>query len=214
MSHENNETALNATRGMLVALEATAEALVNIPSDRVIADIQRVACNLGCKSFNGFATTPELEQRYYDRFFIPTSPYFIPLSESRITDAADIQGSLTFGPPFGPCTKHAEDCYRQIGFDYSKLVGFDSAIQALVADSLACEVSFLAFLKKGALVDTSQFDLYDRLAAQFISAHDERWIRKAVCLMKATDDDFYARLVDFAADLFAIERELYQKQNR
>ena len=62
-----------ASRGMSTVYEAVAEALLNIPSSTVIADLDRIASAMGDDRFASVEASPDMEQRFYNRFFVSSS---------------------------------------------------------------------------------------------------------------------------------------------
>ena len=67
-------------RGFAVIAEACAEAFLNEPSAQIVDDVARVAQALGDGRFDGVVADEALRQRYSERFFVPTSPLYVPLS--------------------------------------------------------------------------------------------------------------------------------------
>ena len=187
-------------RGFAVAYEAFCEALINVPSTRTVEDAQHVARALGSTSLDGFCAGAGMTQRYYDRFFVPTSSVHIPLSEARITGASNEEAGISYGPEADGGTEHAAASYRAAGFDPHALAGDPLAVGGLAPDSLAAELAYLAFLKQGSL-ESGGAEVYDRFACAFLSAHKPRWVKKAAGIMADQDDDFYARVVALAAQV-------------
>lgn len=189
-----------------VAHEVVCEALINAPSERVVGDVMRVADAMGSTLFDDIAWQDGLEQRYYDRFFVPTSSLFIPLDECRVASAEVERGRVSWGPAADRCSEHAARCYRLAAFDYRSLKGDALAIGRLRPDSLACEVAYLAFLERGSLQREDAPNTCDRFALAFLSRH-AKWVTKAARIMERQGDDFYARLVRFAAEAAYADRE-------
>lgn len=193
------ETAL----GLSTVYEVLCEALINVPSASIVGDVRRVARLFGTDAFEGIGASAQLEQRFYDRFFIPISPVFVPLSESRIEGCRIIGGKRSFGPAVTGTSRHVEALCEQTGFDFRALEGFDSAVQRLSSDSLAAELAFLAFLRMRFATGSCA---YERFAAVLLDRHTA-WVEKAAAVMEGQDDDFYARLVRLAAQILAADRE-------
>lgn len=189
-----------------VAYEVLAEALLNVPSERVLSDVRLVAQAMGRAEFDQYQAAPELEQRYYDRFFVPTGGVFVPLSESRFSNVDETADRIAYGPEANNGTDHVTACYRQVGFEYRALAGYDLAVQRLRPDSLASELAFLAYVHTvGCVQDaTGELNAWDRFALQFLREHTG-WMTTAAQVMARTDD-LYARLCVLAVDVCAADR--------
>lgn len=188
--------------GCSVLLSACAAALLNEPTEQVVQDVRRVAEALGDTRFDGVEPGAPLTQRYYDRFFVSASPFFVPLSESSVRGAFDEDGRTVYASTHSPKGDHAFLCYEAAGFDYRTLGGFEPAVKALKPDSLACELAFLAALGFHAAQadDEACACASIRLFEEFAREHVGAWISQAARCLAAADDDFYARVVAFAAE--------------
>lgn len=195
--------------GCSVLLSACAAALINEPTERVVQDVRRVAEALGDSRFDGIEPGAPLTQRYYDRFFVSASPYFVPLVESCVRGAFDEGGRTVYASTRTVYAStrsskgdHALLCYEAAGFDYRALQGFEAATKALKPDSLACELAFLAALGASAAQadDEACARAGVRLFDEFAHEHVGAWIPRAARCLAAADDDFYARLVALAAE--------------
>lgn len=189
-----------------VAYEVLAEALLNVPSEQVLSDVRLVAQAMGRTEFDEYEAAPALEQRYYDRFFVPAGGVFVPLSESRFFNVDETADWITYGPEANNGTDHVVACYQQAGFEYRALEGYGLAIQRLRPDSLASELAFLAYLHAVSSVADSAggLNVWDRFALQFLREHTG-WIATAAQVMARTDD-LYARLCVLAADVCAADK--------
>ncbi|MCB7036879.1 molecular chaperone TorD family protein [Eggerthella sinensis] len=188
--------------GCSVLLSACAAALINEPTEQVVRDVRRVAEALGDSRFDGIEPGAPLTQRYYDRFFVSASPYFVPLVESCVRGAFDENGRTVYASTRSSKGDHALLCYEAAGFDYRALRGFEAATKALKPDSLACELAFLAALGTSAAQadDEACARAGVRLFDEFAREHVGAWIPRAARCLAAADDDFYARLVALAAE--------------
>ena len=81
---QNLATVSQTSRGMSVIYEAIAEALLNIPDTTVVDDVKRVAAAMGDERFADVTPSSDLEQRFYNRFFVSSSAYHIAWTESAI----------------------------------------------------------------------------------------------------------------------------------
>lgn len=215
-------------RGYALVAEVCAEALLNEPTPAIIEDVRRVAQALGDTRFDDVIPDAELRQRYYDRLFVSSSPYYVPLVESSITKRVSSAGRLIYGPMSSARGDHVLACYREVGFDYHALRGYDMATRALRPDSLAAELAFLAALARAAATrasgsvgegapardvaeapagtdgtdgtaTASPSTAAQRLLADFLRRHTA-WFPDAAACLAAGDDDFYARLASLAAE--------------
>ena len=137
-------------RGFAVVAEACAEAFLNEPSAQIVDDVARVARALGDGRLDGVVADEALRQRYSERFFVPTGPLYVPLSECSVRGAAEEEGRVRYAPVSGAQADHVLRCYRAVGFDYRALAGFGPAVGSLRPDSLAAELAFMAFLARAA----------------------------------------------------------------
>lgn len=191
-------------RGFAVIAEACAEAFLNEPSAQIVDDVARVAQALGDGRFDGVVADEALRQRYSERFFVPTSPLYVPLSECSVRGAAEEEGRVRYAPASGAQADHVLKCYRAVGFDYRALAGFGPAVGSLHPDSLAAELAFMAFLARAAVEaageDPAASERAAELLCQFAREHANAWLPKAARLLAAGDDDLYARAAALAAD--------------
>lgn len=139
-----------------------------------------------------------LQLRYADRFIVPSSAYYAPLSENCIRTASEQCGALTFGQLDGPYREHVSKCYAATGFKRPAGCGRD--------DSLAAELSFMAYL--AAVQANVEADDVARAALdwqqRFLSDHLGAWTQTAMRVLLRSDDDFYAHaaaLVDAWCEL-------------
>lgn len=190
--------------------ETLAKTLVSLPDDKTVADAVHLAALLGApKLADGPIEADQLERRFYDRFFVTTSPFFVLLAESALRGSALVDGVRRYGPTADQHTDHAAHCYRLAKFNPHGLEGFAPAVETLRADSLAAELAFMAFLARGeAAAETPGDALRCRTwQAAFLDSHLACWTQKAADVLAETDDDFYARTVALAAAWADIDRE-------
>lgn len=190
-------------RGFAVVAQACAEALLNRPSQQVVGKLARVARALGDDRFEGIEPDGALSQRYDERLFVPTSPYYVPLCESSVRGAHESDDQVTYAPVVGAQADHVLLCYRSVGFDFRSLTGFEPTVNSLRPDSMAAELMFLASLAHAAAEKDAQGSPTSRraaeLARQFAREHADVWFGKAARCLRRSDDDFYARLSALAA---------------
>lgn len=206
-----HDEAMRASQGMRIVYETITEALVNEPSRRIIDDVKRVASLLGDNRFADIAPSSTLTQRYYDRFFVTPSAFHIAWEERAVWTAGIIDGRIEYGSPAIARSAHALSCYREAGFDFKALSGYEIAAKSLKPDSLASELAFMAFLHDGAArslekEDEASAKANRHLALQFLDQHLLKWAPRVAEMAALSDNDFYARLVAFAADASLIDR--------
>lgn len=198
---QQQSRSLDEILGVAKVYEVCAEALLNLPTKKIIGDVIRVAEILESDAFDGITFDDTFEQRYYDRFFVPSSPWFIPLSESCIRGAHVVDGVWHFGLVADAGTDHVAACYTSANFDPTDLQGFDLAVQSLRGDSLAAELSFMAYLAQQEAVSSPEKSATHvrSLEEEFLKRHMIPWVGKGAEALVHSDDDFYARFVAFAA---------------
>lgn len=187
-------------RGYAVLARACAAVLVNEPGDAVVADLVGVARALGDGRFDGIAVDDALRQRYYDRFFVSSTPYFVPLTESAVVKRWISEGCLHYGALDSARCDHVQRCYKTVGFDWRALQGYAPAIQNLHPDSMASELAFMAGLADAAAAaPEGRGETPLRLLGEFARLH-ARWFADGAACLAATADDLYARTAAFAAE--------------
>lgn len=148
----------------------------------------------------------DLRQRYFDRFFVTTSPVYMPLSEQCVRKAQKIDEHWRFGQKLGSYTTHVAECYRIAAFDFRKLIGFEPAIQSLATDSLAAETAFIGYLLSKQLESNAAAGRqWNEFREKFIDEHLGQWVVKAAAIMASQADDIYAETVALLAKFIALE---------
>lgn len=203
-------TAGQASRGMSTVYEAVAEALLNIPSSTVIADLDRVASATGDDRFASIEASPDLEQRFYNRFFVSSSAYHIAWSESSVWNSGVVDGRIEYASPAPSRKAHVIACYEEAGFDYRKLTGYEIAVSTLPPDAFASELAFMSYLHDGAARaaeagDSSSAQANLHLAKRFLEQHLSRWSSRLAEMAAVAGDDFYSRIAAFDTDVVALD---------
>lgn len=209
---QTRDEAARASQGMRVVYETLAEALVNEPSCRIVNDVKRIAELFGDDRFAGIEPDDALMQRYYDRFFVSSSAFHIAWEERAVWTAGIAGGRIEYGSPAVARNAHVLSCYREAGFDFRALCGYEIAVKSLKPDSLASELAFMAFLHDGAhraleANDVACAATNRRLALSFLSQHLSKWVPRAAEMAALSGDDFYARLAAFAARVIEMDKE-------
>ena len=195
--------AQSIARAQATAFGVCAAALLNEPTFSLIEDVEKVAHVLGNGCFEDLVDSGDLFQRYYDRFFVPVSSYYVPLVESCVARRRQTESGWELGSYDGPSADHVLRCYKTVGFDWRGLEGYTLAVQTAKPDSLAIEAAFVAFLKKAeSQAETADCKSIGLLCDEFVRLHPARWAGDAAMLMEQKGDDFYARMVRLLAQLF------------
>lgn len=190
-------------RAQATVFGVCAAALLNEPTPSLVEDIEKVSHTLGDGCFEGLVDGGDLSQCYYDRFFVPVSPYYVPLVESCVMQRRQTENGWELGSCDGPSADHVLRCYKIVGFDWRELEGCALAVQTAKPDSLAIEAAFVAFLKKAeSQAEKADCESIGQLCDEFVRLHPARWAGDAAMLMEQKGDDFYVRTVRLLAKLF------------
>ena len=206
-------------RGFALVADAVARALAQQPDEAVVGEVQRVAEALGDDRFAAVTPGEALEQRFFDRFVVTASPYYLPLVEGSVREAYEDDGRLRFGPLRSRHSDHVLSCYRAVGFDPAGWGARGVVAEGLKPDALACELEFMASLALVASGDAAtgaaeapgvgetpgadaegRAAAARRLLARFAAEHARPWFGRAAEYAARVDDDFYARLLALAAE--------------
>ncbi len=189
-------------QGLSVVLDACAAVFLNEPNDKVVGDVQSVACALGENVFDDIVVDEALVQAFHDRMLVPVSPLFVPLQESCIVGSyLDESNAMHYASVESNRLDHVAGCYRAVGFDGDSLQGSPIALANLRADSLAVELAFLGYMKRqeAAAEDEGQAAHWHELAARFATEHIGVWVEKAAACLERSENDLYARTCLLAA---------------
>ena len=187
-------------RGFALVADAVARALAQQPDEAVVGEVQRVAEALGDDRFAAVTPGEALEQRFFDRFVVTASPYYLPLVEGSVREAYEDDGRLRFGPLRSRHSDHVLSCYRAVGFDPAGWGARGVVAEGLKPDALACELEFMASLAQAACGDGDEAAAAQRLLRSFADAHARLWFGRAAEYAARIDDDFYARVLALAAE--------------
>lgn len=193
-----------ALQGFVVAATVLVEALSCEPDAYSVRATQQVAQALGCEGAVEPLHNADLNQRYHERFFVPTSAYYVPLAESCIRGGAEEGEVFRYGSFGGAHTEHVLACYGEVEFDWKGVRTADVGAAPLRADSMACELAFMAALAQAALdamdgADQAVALTSLRLLKRFWSEHAGRWFERAFQCVRRSEDDYYALVCDLAA---------------
>ena len=198
-------------RGFRTVMAVCAEALLNLPTEDVVADVRSVAEALGDDGFDDVVADAALEQRYYDRFFVSAHPAYVPLCEDAVRGGYMDGDRFSYGSVCGKHYAHTLTCYKAVGFDFRRLAGFEPSVTTLKPDSMASELAFLVFLADSALEaedrDPEVAQRSRELLVTFARDHACRWFDDAAECLERFDDDFYAGVCALAAEAVAVLAE-------
>ena len=191
-------------RGFRTVMAVCAEALLNLPTEDVVANVRSVAEALGDDGFNDVVADAALEQRYYDRFFVSAHPAYVPLCEDAVRGGYMDDDRFRYGSVCGKHYAHTLTCYKAVGFDFRRIEGFEPSVSMLKPDSMASELAFLADSALAAEGRDSEVAQRSReLLVTFARDHASRWFGDAVECLERFDEDFYAGVCALAAESVA-----------
>lgn len=177
-----------------------ASVLVNKPNDEILARMAQLLEAAGDKEAAGRVAyaADDLEQRFYDRLVIGVSPLYLPAIESCMLDAReDERGCIEPGYMDGPRMTEVLAAYRAYGFDHRCLVGFRPLVGALRPDALACELAFMAHLRRVQALGGEQGEAAGAFAAKFLARHLLSWVPTLCDLARQRGSaDAYVRLME------------------
>lgn len=195
-------------RAESAVLETCVALLISEPSQALLEAALHLASALGTPIESNTADIDALKQRFYDRFLVSSSPWFVPANEQCIRKARTDGGKTTYPSIEGTHSRHVAECYKTSGFDYRKLQGHAPAVNRLLPDSLASELAFAASLRlresEAATDEQSQY--YRTYADRFMEAHPSRWVDAYSALVKAKGVDFYSEWIALTARIVAAGR--------
>lgn len=188
-------------KGFCVIADACVAALTSLPNEQNVSSMDGIARALGYEEYMTPENGAELEQRFYDRFFVPTHPAFVPLYEDSVRGGREVDGSYHYGKTDGRRFEHVLRCYQEVDFDFSEIQGFDLAVKRLKPDSFASELAFLSSLAAGSLEseDACVRERCRNLFVEFAEEHPERWFGAAVECLCRYGSDYYAGVCTIAA---------------
>ena len=190
------------TAGFAAITNTLCAALLNKPSQDIIKSVHDIALEMGMDGFGDFIADSAMEQRFSDRFFVGSSRYYVPLYETSMLGSYEQNGKTYYGAARGERANHVKKCYQSVGFEYSKIDGFDLAVSKLKSDSMASQLAFMSMLANNAVVNwvgnTVLRDKCIELLDVFIRQHPSVWFGVAADAMKKADSDFYACVCSLA----------------
>lgn len=189
--------------------EAFAEALVAEPTGKSQDKMRRIAQQLERPLPPDGLALPALARRFYDRFLVAPSPYYVSATESTMRDAACSKGTWQLAPGDGRHMTHVVCCYRAIGFDQRKLSGCEALVRTMRPDHIGVEAAFMAYaLHREADADAgAAAEAHEGADAEatvpggsfadaFLAVHLCRWTAALARYASARGRDYYAGVLD------------------
>lgn len=178
-----------------------AEVLMGSPTQAMLDDVARVAEAFGVEGFEGVCADAVLAQRFDDRFVVPSTRVYVPLSESCIRGMDETDGVVTYGRVSDANSIHAARCYAAAGFDIDAGRRASAASLCQRDDALAIELAFMAHLAsaEAATCDEAAANHARMWQREFLQGHLLAWVDCAAACLVRTEDDFYARVAALAA---------------
>lgn len=209
---ELDDCAAKELLGCAVVLEVCARILAGRPNLESVAELRRVAalvdaadperCAAACEDGEKIDSAA-LAQRFDQRFFVTSSPLYIPLSENCIRQRRVVGGQVAYGPVEGADSVHVAACYEAAGFNWRAALGAGLLAHAARPDALAAELLFAAWIARScaeaaACGDEQQARHAGALAKLFCDQHLSRWAADAAELLAATDEDLFSQAATLA----------------
>ena len=197
-------------RGCANSLGLVCQVLVNVPNTELIGKVKITGAPLGVV-IDDTLSPEELQERYNNRFFVPSNPWYVPLCEQSVRTAVMQDGGVIYGSLSGHYAEHVAQCYRLANFDYRGLVGNPLHVSSISPDGLAVELAFLALLKEKEAValESSQTsseyhpEWYRERFLEFATSHTLPFAEKARKCLEFPKPDFYQTVASLAAVLLS-----------
>ncbi len=170
------------------------------PTDAALSAVEAVAGLLGV-SWEHVDASEAFVERYAERFAVPGSSLYVPLTENCVRMAGNQEGVLAFGPVDGAYREHVTRCYAAAGFVPALVLGHD--------DSLAAELSFMSYLAHAQVSSENEetFAAAEEWQRRFLIDHLLAWSQKAADALARAEDDAYARAANLVAAWCRVDAE-------
>lgn len=190
-------------------LETCVAMLINEPSSNLVEASGQIASALSMPLTSDATDIDSLKQRFYDRFVISSSPWFVPSNEQCIRKARFEGGTLVFSSVEGTYSRHVVECYKTVGFDYRKLQGYEPVVNRLLPDSLAAELAFLASMRlREAEAETDeQAQSCRAYADKFATEHLAKWVDSYAAFAEMKGVDLYSEWAQIIARIVSAETD-------
>ena len=207
MTSQNDSPAFDNTRLQASAFANIASVLLSAPSRQTIEELFRLTHSLGIHpsdSPSDSALEPkQLDEAFFNRTVVATSPLFVPLYEQAIRSAHKTDAGWAYSLASNRYTREVERFYCAAGFNPQRLGMAQDAPINMRSDSLAAELAFVAFLLDDTIRIEAELTPEDRrqMARDFLNAHPKSWVRKAAEIAASSAEDWYATAIFLAAEL-------------
>ena len=143
-------------------------------------------------------------QEYYDRFFVPSSPLFIPPYEAAIRNRLEDGNKIIYGKLDSKETFHVKACYEMLSFNPQTLNMFEPLRDVQFPDHIAFEMAFITFLvfsEEEAWENGEEEKAFKwrNLQHQFIEEHLNKWISDFATLAEEKGSGLYSYLLRLCA---------------
>ena len=182
-------------------LGALSRVFAQHPVQSDIDVLAEIASLLGAEGLGEFEAE-SLAEHFDERFYVPCSARYVPLTESCLRRAQNDDGMWRFGSRESAWRSHALRCYAAAGYEWRGVAG-NAPERAIEPDSLAVELAFLSYLAGHEAVaarrgDATGADMARSLFTAFAREHLSQWLPKAAECLAASEDDFFARATHLA----------------
>lgn len=196
---------VDVARGYATLFNACAAAFLQQPTAKGVDKVHAIIRSIGDPSSIGKEDLDALSKRFNERMFVTVSPYYVPLVESSIyPSAVGTDGRVQYGPLSSSRSDHVLRCYQEVQFNMDSLNADELVKGTMRADSLGCEMAFLAYLWQGEVTNwiagnQSVAAHWHELGQRFAREHAATWFELAAERLAGSDDDFYADVCALAS---------------
>lgn len=190
-------------------------AFMNEPDNKLLDAIEELGSlftNIDDEEINSIKklNMEDLKQEFYDRFFVNSSPLYVPPFESAIRNRSRNEGKkIKYGKLDGKETFHAKACYEMVDFEPNKLNMFEPLRNNHFYDNLGFEISFMAFMINNEITALENEDIqiakdWENLQRNFLKEHLLGWVEDFASLLEEKGKGLYsylARLTSIWIDL-------------
>jgi len=146
----------------------------------------------------------DLEQAYYDLFFVPQSGRYVPPFESAVAGGYERKnGSYFYGNLAGKQEIAVGQYYAQMDFHWRNMDIYQPLKQIPFSDHIGFELAFVSFLcyqEQAWALEEEKAKIYRQWRQEFLSRHLGRWIVKYSELVAIGSElAFYKSVIELAA---------------
>lgn len=155
----------------------------------------------------------KMTELYYERFFVPFSPKYVPPLESAIRGNDALNPKQAFGSFNIAESQWVGSCYEAAGFNPLELHLFEPLKGIQFMDHMGFELAFMSYLcyaeeqaDKGKEEEKAR--RWQRLQYQFLSEHLIQWSDRYAELIEERGFDFYSGIVRYVAAWVKLDTEM------